>query len=148
MGSLGAMLREAATSTPARLVMETVLAGAEPAVVTDHLTDPELVVTWWPVQATIDDATGDYEFSWPDQESTLRGRFTTRDRGRRVRFTWHWDHEPLHPVRTVLVTTGAVEGGTHLTITHGDYGPDDDEERRSHLEGWTHFVGRLTEQIT
>lgn len=142
------MLHEATTSTPSRLVLETVLSGADPGAVTDHFTDPALLETWWAGEAEIDTESGDYTFRWPEQGWTLRGRFVERIRGRRVRFTWQWDHEQLHPVRTVLVTAGAVRGGTHLTITHGDYAPDEADERSSHLEGWVHFVGLLATRLS
>ena len=141
------MLSEASTSTPSRLVLEATLEGVSPETVTDNFTDPDLVTAWWAEQAHIDADSGDYVFGWPEMEWTLRGKFTEIVRGRRVRFTWHWDHEPLHAVRSVLITTGTVDGGTHLTITHGDYAPDDTEERNGHIEGWTHFIGKLADRV-
>lgn len=141
------MLREAATSTSSRLVLETLLAGAEPATVTDHFTDPDLLTRWWAGEAQIDTESGDYSFRWPEQGWTLRGRFIERVPAHRVRFTWRWDHEPALPERTVLVTAEAVPGGTHLTIAHGEYTADDQDERADHLAGWTHFIGRLAERF-
>lgn len=141
------MLSEASTSTPSRLVLETTLLGVTPETVTDYFTEPDLLTTWWADVADIDDDSGAYEFRWPAMERTLRGKYTEIARGRRIRFTWHWDHEPLHPVRSVLITTGTVDGGTHLTITHGDYAPDDSEERNGHIEGWVHFIDRLADRI-
>jgi uncharacterized protein YndB with AHSA1/START domain len=141
------MLREAETSTSARLVLETTLAVRDPAIVTDHFTDPDLLTAWWAGEAKIDTETGDYMFVWPEQGWTLRGRFLERVPGQRVGFTWRWDHEPELPPRTVLVTTEAVPEGTRLTITHGDYTPDDQDERADHLAGWMHFIGRLADRI-
>ncbi len=136
------MLAEATTSTPARLVLEGAIAGATPAEVTAHFTEPDLVTTWWSEVAEVDED-GAFAYRWPSHGWTLRGRFLDDEPGRRIRFTWSWDHEPLMASRTVLVTTAPVEDGTHITITHGDYGPDDVAERRSHLEGWQHFAKRL-----
>jgi Activator of Hsp90 ATPase homolog 1-like protein len=38
-------------------------------------------------------------------------------------------------------------GGTALTLTHGPYdeSPGSQEMRAGHMEGWTHFLGRLHE---
>jgi uncharacterized protein YndB with AHSA1/START domain len=140
------MLHEASFSSPARLVLEGQVDGASPEDVTRHFTEPELVTTWWAEHAEVD-AAGSFIMRWPAQEWTLRGRFIENDPGRRVRFTWHWDHEPLVPVRTVLVTTAPTGGGTQVTVTHGDYGPDDADERQGHAEGWQYFFGRLAAQF-
>jgi uncharacterized protein YndB with AHSA1/START domain len=141
------VLHEADTSTPERLVLETTLPVTDPAIVTDHFTDPDLLTAWWAGEAQIDTESGDYTFIWPEPGWTLRGRFLERIPGRRISFTWQWDHEPNLPERTVVLTTEAVPEGTYLTLTHGDYAPDDQDERADHLAGWTHFIGRLTERL-
>lgn len=140
------MLHEAPFSTPARLVLEGIIPVAAPEDVTSHFTDPNLITTWWAASAQVG-PDGVYVMRWPEQDWTLRGRYTENTPGRRVRFTWSWDHEPLLPVRSVLVTTSASEAGTHVTITHGDYGPDDVQERHDHAEGWQYFFGRLAAQF-
>jgi uncharacterized protein YndB with AHSA1/START domain len=140
------MLSEATTSTPARLVLEGTIAGAGPEEITEAFTDPAAVTKWWADEATVAED-GTYAFSWPAQEWTLRGRFLEVLPGHRVRFTWAWDHERLVAAKTVLVTVTAVSDGTMITITHGDYGPDDEEERRGHLEGWQYFIGRLADHL-
>jgi hypothetical protein len=37
------------------------------------------------------------------------------------------------------------DGGTKLIVTHGFYNdsPRDQDERQGHIDGWTHFLGRL-----
>jgi uncharacterized protein YndB with AHSA1/START domain len=140
------MLHEHATSTPARLVLECEVAGATPEEMTRAFTDPDRIRAWWAPRVDIS-ADGEFIYRWPDQEWTLRGRFLERVPGRRVRFTWQWEHEPLVAARTVLITTTATEGGTRLTITHGDYGPDDADERQGHADGWRYFVGKLAGQF-
>ncbi len=140
------MLRETSTSTPARLVLEGVIPDASPSEVTRHFTEPDLLTTWWPAEAEIGEA-GDYVYRWPSQEWTLRGKFLDVVPGHRIRFTWAWDHEPLVARKTVLVTATAVDEGSRITITHGDYGPDDADERHDHAEGWQYFIGRLAAQF-
>lgn len=136
------MLHEHTTSTPARLVLEGVIPAATPEQITASFTDPERIATWWAPEASIADD-GSFVYRWPQQEWTLRGRILEHTPGARVRFTWSWDHEPLVATKTVLVTTTEREDGTRVTITHGDYGPDDAEERKDHAEGWQYFMGRL-----
>jgi uncharacterized protein YndB with AHSA1/START domain len=140
------MLTETPSSSATRLVLDGNVPGASPREVTDHLTEPSLLTTWWPETAEIDPA-GGYVFGWPAMDWTLRGAFTVREPGRRVAFTWNWDHEPDVPERTVDIVVAAVDDGTEITISHGDYGPGDEEERAGHVEGWQHFIGRLAEHL-
>lgn len=73
---------------------------------------------------------------------TMRGTYTEIGADT-VGFTWSWDHEPDAPARSVRVTTATENDHTLVTITHGDYGPDDAGERQGHIDGWTYFLPRL-----
>ena len=44
-----------------------------------------------------------------------------------------------------LIFDAMEGGGTRLTLTHGPYDATagSQEMRAGHLEGWTHFLGRL-----
>ncbi|MGI9610092.1 MAG: SRPBCC family protein [Acidimicrobiia bacterium] len=127
----------------ARLVGEV---PAAPLAVYRHFTDPELLVQWWPEQATVDErADGLYEFAWPGQDVRLLGQYIVTEPGSRLVFTWSFTHEPLAP-STVDVQFEAADEGTRLTIehTHGD----DPDERQGYVDGWKHFVERLRAILT
>ena len=115
--------------------------SASPLEVYRYFTDPELLTTWWPEQASVvERADGLYEFAWPGQDVRLVGQFIVTAPGRRLVFTWSFTHEPLPP-STVDIGFEEAGGGTRLTIehTHGD----DPDERQGYVDGWKHFVERL-----
>ncbi len=117
-----------------------------PDVLFDYWTKPDLICRWWPQQAEIEPGEGGaYHFSWPKMGWNLRGRYVKFDICRTLSFTWKWDHEAA-PARHVEITFDALpNGGTQITLTHGLYtdATEDQQERQGHLEGWTHFLGRL-----
>jgi uncharacterized protein YndB with AHSA1/START domain len=117
-----------------------------PDMLFEYWTKPDLICLWWPQQAEIEPGEGGaYHFSWPKMGWHLRGQYIKFDIGRILSFTWKWDHEAA-PARHVEITFDALpNGGTQITLTHGLYtdAAEDQEERQGHLEGWTHFLGRL-----
>jgi uncharacterized protein YndB with AHSA1/START domain len=76
----------------------------------------------------------------------LRGEYLQFDPGKTLDFTWHWEHEPNRPVRTVNIHfQPKASEGCEIILTHGTYmaSAEDQEERQGHIEGWTHFLGQL-----
>jgi uncharacterized protein YndB with AHSA1/START domain len=123
------------------------LSGLTPDAAFDHWTEPENLVRWWPPEADVDPRQGGgYCLSWPAQAWALRGRFTEFERGKRLAFTWRWDHNPEDAETVVDIRFRPLPaGGTALTLTHGPY-PETDagrERRQEHLDGWMYFLGRL-----
>lgn len=123
--------------------------GTAPEAVFDYWIDADKVTRWWPPQAEIDARTGgEYRLNWPEMNWELYGTFDAMERGRLLEFSWHWKHESHKPVRQVRVEFQSLsEGGTHLTLTHGTYTPDDTEERQSHIDGWLHFLSQLQQTL-
>ena len=74
----------------------------------------------------------------------MRGRFTDFEPGKKLAFTWLWDHYP-HTTNVVVDFAPFAENGTKLTVSHGDYSDsnEDQEARQGHIEGWLYFVGKL-----
>lgn len=130
-----------------RLVVQVDLASMSPDEALDHWLRPAMLTRWWGTQAETDPRPGGaYHIAWPARGWHLRGRYTILEPGRRVAFTWQWDHEPERPLRHVEVVADArPDGGTVLTVTHAVYGEGAAEraERESHRDGWLHFLGRL-----
>lgn len=112
-----------------------------------YWTQPELLRRWWPREVDLDPrAGGAYHLSWPEMGWNLRGQYTEVEPGRRLGFTWRWDHEPdAPPTRVDVDVEPFADRGAKLTLTHGPYGhaEGDREMRAGHLEGWRHFLGRL-----
>lgn len=135
-------------STPDTLLVAVEVGRFTPEALFAYWIRPELLRQWWPQEAEIDARVGGaYHLAWPAMEWHLRGRYIAVEPGKRLAFTWHWDHDPAEmPERRVEVGFEPLgAGGTKLTIRHGSYtdSPRDDEERAGHLEGWTYFLGRL-----
>src|SRR5207247_2725404 len=71
-----------------------------PALLFDYWTSIDLLKKWWPPAAELQpELGGTYHFSWPKQDWHLRGKFTMLDRGKRLAFTWKWDHESIDVTR-------------------------------------------------
>jgi uncharacterized protein YndB with AHSA1/START domain len=108
--------------------------------------EPSLISKWWGAQIVHIEPNlgGKYELGWPGQNWILRGKYTQFEPDKLLEFTWRWDHEPSEPLRKVrVIFEGTESGGTHLTLTHGDYTRGDAEQRESHLEGWIHFLSKM-----
>jgi uncharacterized protein YndB with AHSA1/START domain len=113
----------------------------------DHFTQSNLLTAWWAHEAPEIDPEigGKYQLGWSAMGWTLRGVYKAAERGKAVVFTWKWDHEPDLPEREVTVLFQSAAQGSTLTIIHGFYAESeiDQNDRQSHLEGWTHFLGQL-----
>lgn len=120
-----------------------------PCEVFDYWTKPELLCMWWPQEAEIDARVGGvYHLAWPRMNWHLRGQYTRFEPGKRLAFTWKWDHdEEGKAVREVTIVLEPLpDRGTKLTLTHGPYTDSmEDQEVRieHHLAGWQHFLPRL-----
>ena len=122
-----------------------------PAQLFDYWTSPNLLKKWWPPAAELQPKVdGTCHFSWPKQDWHLRGKFTEFDRGKRLGFTWKWDHEAIDVTRVTLLFEALANGGTKLTLHHEGYSknPEAKKTRDEHIEGWTFFLGKLQEQGT
>lgn len=109
----------------------------------DHLTDPDLLVRWWPNRAQTDPVPeGAYALEW-DAGMRLTGTYREVDPPRRLVWTWAWDHE-TDPPRLVVMDLDETDGVTRLGIRHEAH---DEEEQASYREGWEHFLGRLAALI-
>jgi uncharacterized protein YndB with AHSA1/START domain len=114
----------------------------------DYFTQAELLKCWWPQHAITEPRIGGkYQLSWPDMNWDLTGEFTVFEPGRRLAFTWQWQHEQEKPVRQVDLTFEPLDGGSRLVLRHGNYqdNESDQADRRGHLEGWTYFLKQLQE---
>lgn len=129
------------------LVFSVLYPNTRPEELFSYWTCPELLERWWaPVAEVEPKLNGSYHLSWPAGPWHLRGTYTAWDPGRKLGFTWKWDHDPDDtPTLHVEVMLNRHDCGTDLTLVHGLYSASDrDRQARSeHRDGWTHFLGRL-----
>jgi len=134
-------------SAPEILVVYGDFHGFTPEELFDHWVTPDLLTQWWPSAAEIDPREGGtYAFSWPEQEWHLRGTFGAFERGKHLRFSWTWDHEPsVEQPLWVDLYFMPIDNGTRLSIVHGRYTTSEGDQgaRQGNLEGWIHFGMRL-----
>jgi uncharacterized protein YndB with AHSA1/START domain len=129
-----------------KVVIEATYPGVTPEELFRYLVEPQLLTQWWPPQAETDPQMGGaYHLKWLEMDWDLRGHYNLYEPPHRLGFTWQWDHEPEIPTRHVSIDIDPHNGGAKLTVTHGFYNdsPRDREERQGHIDGWTHFLGRL-----
>jgi uncharacterized protein YndB with AHSA1/START domain len=128
--------------------------GVVPALLFNYWTKPELICTWWPQKAEIDPRPGGvYHLSWPQMHWHLRGLYTAFEPGKKLAFTWRWDHDPPGiPVTTVeIIFEPLPTGGTGMLLTHSPYSDSvEDQQMRvdHHLAGWQHFIPKLQEVVS
>ncbi len=118
--------------------------GFTPEELFNHLVKPELLVKWWPREATVEPRVGGaYAFSWPQQGWLLRGTYSAFEPGRKLAFTWEWSHEP--GTYQVEIEFTPSERGGHMVINMGTWPQDQEaqEQRQGIIEGWMHFGMRL-----
>jgi uncharacterized protein YndB with AHSA1/START domain len=116
---------------------------APPAEVFGWFTEPELLVRWIGIRATLDPRPGGlFRFEIADGE-WCTGRYIELVPARRVVFTWGWDSGaiPVPPgSSTVEVDLLDHPEGTLLRLVHSGLAP---ESTGLHAEGWSRYLPRL-----
>jgi uncharacterized protein YndB with AHSA1/START domain/ribosomal protein S18 acetylase RimI-like enzyme len=106
----------------------------------EYLTEAALLTRWWPQAAETDPVVGgEFTLLWPANGWVLRGSYTAADPGRRLGFTWKWDHEGL-PMRQVNISLAETKG---ISTLHLEHSHASSEEAAGYVEGWSHFFGQL-----
>ncbi|GCE07059.1 SRPBCC family protein [Dictyobacter aurantiacus] len=141
-------------SGPEVLLLRTDFPTADPLTVFKYWTEPDLLVDWWPQQAEIEpEVGGAYRLSWPQRGWHLRGRYTIFEPGRKLAFTWQWDHTPASGKKVVQLRFEPLEitgSGTQLTLSHEPYSDSEEDQKLridDHLAGWLHFLPRLQQLL-
>ncbi len=121
--------------------------AAPPRVVYRWFTEPDKLVQWIGVSATLEPRPGGlFRFEiLPGEFCT--GRYVELVPDRRVVFTWGWESGaiPVPPgSSTVEVTLEATRDGTQVNLIHRDLAP---EARALHADGWARFLPRLAAAV-
>ena len=143
------MIRQINT-TNEMLILQADFPSHTPEQLFDYWVKPDLLAKWWPPESEIDATVGgSYHLIWPPMDWHLRGIYHAVERGKVLAFSWHWDHEPDKQETQIMLVFHAEGGGSTLTVSHGRYADDErgQEERKSHLDGWLHFLGELQKTV-
>lgn len=117
----------------------------------EALTDPDELVRWFPSGADSDARTGgafEYRFEFPsepERDHTYSGAYHEVWAGELVSYPWSG---ALGETR-VDVTLEAAGDSTVLRLVHAGWGegPDWEESRQMHEEGWGFFLGNLKSYV-
>jgi uncharacterized protein YndB with AHSA1/START domain len=134
--------------TAERVVYERELAiAASPETVWEFLVDPEKIVRWKGVEATLDPRPGGGYRCEVLPGHNARGEVVELDPPRRLVLTWGWEPgpegpNPVPPGSSTIVFELEPDGnGTRLRFTHRDLPTPEAVER--HAAGWDHYLDRL-----
>jgi uncharacterized protein YndB with AHSA1/START domain len=117
--------------------------AASPATVFSYLTDPAKFVAWMGAGAELDPRPGGMYRIEVDAANVAIGEYVEVDPPHRLLMTWGWqDSNTVPPGSTTVEITLTPDGAdTVLRLRH--LGLATDGGRRSHRDGWVHYVGRL-----
>lgn len=116
---------------------------ARPETIFPFLTDPEKMVQWIGVKATLEPVAGGLFRIETGGHNAVRGKYVEVNPYTRIVFTWGWEDEgtPLPAgASTVEITLTPIGGGTLLRLTHSGL---PEAVRESHVEGWIYCLDRL-----
>jgi uncharacterized protein YndB with AHSA1/START domain len=129
-------------SSPPVIVRE-VRIGVPPDQVFPYFTDPDKMIVWKAIEATLDPRPGGIFRINVTGHDIARGEYVEIDAPRRVVFTFGWESEgsPLPPGASTVEVTLVPDGdGTLLRLVHTGV---PDEIRAGSTEGWDHYLPRL-----
>jgi uncharacterized protein (TIGR03086 family) len=111
------------------------------------ITDPERLRRWQAVSAYVDLRAGG-DFRWTVTPGNIAaGTFREIDPGRRLVLGFGWQGRDAVPPDTSMVTVviEPTPEGSKVTLTHAGL---DEEQEKSHAEGWDHYFERLQKFVT
>ncbi len=125
-------------------IVREVRIGAPPHEVFPFFTDPNKMIVWKAIEATLDPRPGGIFRINVTGRDIARGQYIEIDPPRRVVFTFGWESESslVPPGSTTVEITLVPDGdGTRVRLVHSGI---PDEIRAGSAEGWDHYLLRLT----
>jgi len=117
--------------------------AAPPETVFRFFTEPELMLRWKGIAATLDPQPGGTYRVDINGRDVARGEYVEVTPPSRVVFTWGWEGEDraVAPGASTIEVTLTPDGeGTIVRLAHRDLPHD---AREPHARGWSHFLDRL-----
>ena len=115
---------------------------ASPEAIFPFLTDPQKIVRWKGVDATVEASPGGvYRVNVTGVKHAV-GEYLEVDAPHRVVFTWGWEGDEQLPPGSSTVTIELISDGdgTIVRLTHSGLPQGADAAQ---LQGWEHFLPRL-----
>jgi uncharacterized protein YndB with AHSA1/START domain len=115
---------------------------ASPEAIFPFLTDPQRIVRWKGVDATVEASPGGvYRVNVTGVKHAV-GEYLEVDAPNRVVFTWGWEGDEQLPPGSSTVTIELISDGdgTIVRLTHSGLPEGADAAQ---LQGWEHFLPRL-----
>ncbi len=115
---------------------------AAPEAIFPFLTDPQKIVRWKGVDATVEASPGgEYRVNVTGVKHAV-GEYVEVDAPHRVAFTWGWEGDEQLPPGSSTVTIELIPAGegTIVRLTHSGLPEGADAAQ---LQGWEHFLPRL-----
>lgn len=124
------------------VIVREIVIDAPQKTVYEYLTNAEKLLEWKGTVAEIEAVPGG-KFYVGFNEMQEQGEFKELIPYSRVVFTWGWVGNPDVPPGSSTVEIDLVVQGdsTLLRLTHS--GLPNEESRKSHEDGWIHYLGRL-----
>jgi uncharacterized protein YndB with AHSA1/START domain len=116
---------------------------APPEVIFKFFVDPEQMIRWKGVEATLDPRPGGIYRVNVTGADIVRGEYVEVSPNERVVFTWGWEGEgnPVPSGSSTVEITLVPDGATTLVRLRHHGLPGGPEDR--HAEGWEHYLARL-----
>jgi uncharacterized protein YndB with AHSA1/START domain len=116
---------------------------APPDVIFKFFVDPEHMVRWKGVEATLDPRPGGVYRVNVTGTHVARGEYVEVSPNERVVFTWGWEGEgnPVPPGASTVEITLVPDGASTIVRLRHHGLPGGPEDR--HAEGWEHYLARL-----
>jgi len=129
--------------TEAKDIVREVRIDAPPEDDFPFFTDPDKMIVWKAIEATLDPRPGGIFRINVTGRDVARGEYLEIDPPRRVVFTFGWEspRSPERPGSTTVEITLAPDGeGTLVRLVHSGV---PDETRAGSAGGWDHYLARL-----
>ena len=116
--------------------------NARPETIFPFLADPEKMMKWKGMNVELDPRPGGIYRVNMNGSSVVRGEYVEVTPYSRVVFTWGWEGDEQVPPGSSTVEIELIPHGSQTTLRLRHLGLDP-EQRKTHDEGWAHYMERL-----